>query len=176
MDFTRALETVVTFLQREGYACALIGGFAMQAYGMTRATLDLDFVADADSQEKLIGFLESLGYETLYRSSGYSNHLHTSVELGRLDFVYVRGETRHKLFASAREVPFPGGLRVRVPRAEHLAAMKIQAMKNDPERTLRELADIQFLLRLPGVDEEEIRGYFEKQGLLEKFHEIKRRS
>jgi predicted nucleotidyltransferase len=110
----------------------------------------------------------------LYRSSGYSNHLHPSVELGRLDFVYVRGETRNKLFASAREVPLAGGLRVRVPRPEHLAAMKIQAMKNDPERTLQELADIQFLLRLPGVDEEEIRGYFEKQGLLEKFDEIKR--
>jgi hypothetical protein len=36
------------------------------------------------------------------------------------------------------------------------------------------MADIQFLLRLPGVDEEEIRGYFERAGLLERYHEIKR--
>jgi hypothetical protein len=32
-----------------------------------------------------------------------------------------------------------------VPRPEHLAAMKVQAMKSDPGRTLREMADIQFL-------------------------------
>jgi hypothetical protein len=61
-----------------------------------------------------------------------------------------------------------------VPRPEHLAAMKIHAMKNDPSRTFQELADIQYLLRLPGVDELEIRGYFEKSGLLEKFDELKK--
>jgi hypothetical protein len=61
-----------------------------------------------------------------------------------------------------------------VPRPEHLAAMKVQAMKNDPERTLREMADIQFLLSLPDIDEVEIRGYFERSGLLDRYHEIKR--
>jgi hypothetical protein len=67
-----------------------------------------------------------------------------------------------------------GEHRVPVPRAEHLAAMKVHAMKNDPSRTLQEMADIQFLLRLPGVDIEEIRGYFERSGLLERYHEIER--
>ena len=37
--------------------------------------------------EKLVAFLESLGYETLYRSAGYSNHVHALPDLGRLDFV-----------------------------------------------------------------------------------------
>jgi hypothetical protein len=61
-----------------------------------------------------------------------------------------------------------------VPRPEHLAAMKVQAMKNDPGRTLQEMADIQFLLQVPGIDEVEVRGYFERAGLLERYHEIKR--
>ena len=52
--------------------------------------------------------------------------------------------------------------------------MKIQAMKNDPERTFREMADIQFLLRVPGIDEQEVRGYFERSGLPEKYDELKR--
>jgi hypothetical protein len=34
--------------------------------------------------------------------------------------------------------------------------------ENDSSRTFQEMADIQFLLRLPGVDTEEIRGYFER--------------
>ena len=66
------------------------------------------------------------------------------------------------------------GRTVRVPRPEHLAAMKVQAMKNDPERTLQEMADIRFLLSLPGVNAEEIRGYFERSGLRERYEEIQR--
>jgi hypothetical protein len=44
---------------------------------------------------------------------------------------------------------FPGTTLL-VPRPEHLAAMKVQAMKNDPSRTFQDLADIQALLSLPG--------------------------
>ncbi|MBP1597961.1 MAG: hypothetical protein H6Q05_3338 [Acidobacteria bacterium] len=59
-----------------------------------------------------------------------------------------------------------------VPRPEHLAVMKIQAMKNDPGRTFQEMADILFPMRLPGWDCGEIRDHFEKQGVLEKYDEI----
>ena len=52
--------------------------------------------------------------------------------------------------------------------------MKVHAMKNDPSRSLREMADIQFLLGLPGIDEAEVRSYFEQSGLLERYLEIKR--
>jgi hypothetical protein len=52
--------------------------------------------------------------------------------------------------------------------------MKVHAMKNDPGRALQEMADMRFLLQLDGVDETEIRGYFEKAGLREKLDEIKR--
>jgi hypothetical protein len=45
-------------------------------------------------------------------------------------------------------------------------------MKNDPQRTLQEMADIHFLLRLPEIDREEIKGYFEEQRMLEKYYEI----
>ena len=61
---------------------------------------------------------------------------------------------------------------VPVPRAEHLVAMKVHAMRNDPSRTLQEMADIQFLMRRPGVDDAEIRAYFERAGLEDRYHEI----
>lgn len=67
-----------------------------------------------------------------------------------------------------------GGISVAVPTPEHLAAMKIHAMKNDPSRVFQEPADIQFLAKLPGVDREEIRRYFEASGQMERFHELER--
>jgi hypothetical protein len=167
------LDTVLTFLDQAGFPAAVIGAFGLHAYGLTRATQDLDLAVPAEAQAPLVTFLESLGYETLHRSPGYSNHLHPSSELGRVDLVYLHGETSGRLFAGCRTRPL-GGRRVRVPRPEHLIAMKVQAIANDPARTLRELADIQFLLGLDGVDEAEVRGYFERAGLLDRYDEIRR--
>lgn len=175
MEFGKVLGAVSTFFQREGFAFAVIGAFALQAYGLSRATYDLDFVTDMEAQPKLVPFLESLGYETVHRSTGYSNHLHGNPSFGRVDFVYVSGETSRKLFAQSGASLELGGVSVAVPRPEHLAAMKIHAMKNDPQRIFQEMADVQFILGLPETDEQEIRSYFEESGQLDLYDEIKRR-
>ena len=168
------LETVGGFFERTGFRYAVIGAFGLHAYGLSRGTLDLDFVTEASAQPALIAFLESIGYEALHVSAGYSNHLHPMDALGSVDIVYVGGETSDRLFDACRTIPGPGGRPVPVPRPEHLAAMKIQAMKNDPRRTLGELEDIRFILTLPGIDEREIQGYFERAGLRDRYDELKR--
>jgi hypothetical protein len=172
VDHARVLATVAGFLQRQGCRYAVAGAFALHAYGLSRATFDLDFVTEDGAQEPLVRFLEALGYETLHRSEGYSNHVHGDAGSGRVDVVYVGGETARRLFDGARASAALAGHPV--PRPEHLAAMKVHAMKNDPERTLRELADIQFLLRLPGVDRAEVRGYFERAGLGARYDDLER--
>jgi len=172
MDFGGALRRIARFLEPRGFRCAVVGGVGLAALGLPRTTLDLDLAVDSEAQEPLVAFMEGLGYETLYRSAGYSNHLHADPDLGRVDFVYVDPQTGSQLFEQSREVTGPDGLCVRVPRPEHLAAMKVAAMKSDRERTFQDLADIRFLLTLPGVDRAEIRAYFERQGLLERFDEL----
>ena len=47
-------------------------------------------------------------------------------------------------------------------------------MKNDPERMFKEMADIRVLLRVPGIDEDEVRGYFERAGMEDRYIELKR--
>lgn len=176
MDFSRVIDAIAGFLDREGVPFALAGAFALHAYGLSRATSDLDLVTDSGVRERLVVFLESLGYETLHVSSGYSNHLHSDPAFGRVDFIYVGGETSRRLFAAHGATLRLGDRELSVPRAEHLVAMKVHAMKNDPERALQEMADIRFLVRAPGVDLDEVRGYFEKAGLLDKYDEITRSS
>jgi hypothetical protein len=176
LDFEKVLMTIARYFEREGVKFAVIGAFALHAYGRSRLTQDLDFVTEAAGQAALIAYLESLGYQTLHRSEGYSNHLHSDSAMGRVDFVYVRGETRRKIFETQGATLKLGNLSVPVPRAEHLVAMKVQAMKNDPSRTLQELADIGFLIHLPGIDQEEVRKYFEEGGLLNSYEEIRKRT
>jgi len=176
LNFRRVLDTVGKFLNDRGYRYALAGAFALHAYGISRTTGDLDLVVEGGARAELISFLESLGYETLHASAGYSNHLHALPALGRVDCIYAEGPTADRLFEGAKEMGTFQGLKVRVPRPEHLCAMKVLAMKNDPSRALQEMADIQRLLELPEINEGEVRRYFERHGLIEAFHEIKRRS
>lgn len=173
MDFERALRLIGDFLDQRGEPWALIGGLGLAALGFPRTTVDLDVVVTAAGQDELIGFLQAEGYVTLHRSAGYSNHEHPDPARGRIDCVYVRGETAEKLFASAQRVSGPAGRELLVPKPEHLIAMKVLAMKNDPERTLQDMADIRLLIALPGVDLEEVRAAFARHGLSERFDELR---
>ena len=86
--------------------------------------------------------------------------------------MYVQGRTSELLFGTVRHLPGPGGVTIAVPRPEHLIAMKVQAMKDAPERTWQDLVDIGYLLRLPGVDHDEVRGYFVRAGLDHRWREL----
>ena len=172
MDFAGEWKAVEQCVVGAGYRVAVIGGVALTAYGNPRMTVDLDVVTDAAAQSVVVAFMESRGFATLHRSSGYSNHRHT--ERGRVDFMYVRNSTADRLFGSLRTLPGPGGQPIPVPKPEHLVAMKVQAMKDAPDRVLQDLVDIAYLLQVEGIDREAARDYFVRAGLEEKWHELVR--
>jgi hypothetical protein len=174
VDFVHELDVVCGFLAEGGFRVAVIGGVALTAYGHPRLTLDLDVVTEAAAQDTLVAFMESQGFVTLHRSPGYSNHRHPDPNRGRVDFMYVRGPTADKLFESAKELPGPRGRAILVPKPEHLIAMKVQAIKDAPERTWQDLVDVAFLFRVDGVNRDEVREYFENAGLQERWHELTR--
>lgn len=174
MNFAASLDRVERILAAGSWRSAVAGGIALAAYGSPRVTLDLDLVTEAAAQPALIAGLEAAGYETLHRSTGFSNHLHADREWGRLDIIYVDAATADLLFEGARDVTGPGGRSMRVPRPEHLIAMKVHAMKNAPERAFQDMADIAFLMTVSGVNRQEVRSYFEKAGMLPRWEELAR--
>ena len=165
MDFAKVLVLVAGFFKEMGRPFAVIGALGLAARGFSRATFDVDIVAPAEIQDDLVAFLEGQGYATEYRSTGYSNHAHPDRDLGRLDVVYVRGETAEKIFAGVSVEEGPGGVKIPVPRPEHIAAMKIFAIKNNPQRVLQDLEDVRQIMGFQGIDRDEIVAYFKKNGL-----------
>jgi len=162
-------------VERLGGKWALAGGFALQALGFSRFTRDLDLVVEERVREPLLSALTAEGFEILFTSAGFSNLLHPDPDLGRVDLIWLEGETSARVFAGCRDAAGPGGETLRVPRPEHLIAMKVSAIHDDPDRGLRDVADLQFLLALPGLDDNEVRGYFEKRGLSDLFERLKLR-
>ena len=172
MNFFKVLVQLDRFFRERGMDYAVVGAFALRAFGIARATADLDLVVESSAQRPLLAFLEGLGYETLHVSPGYSNHVHPLGVLGRVDFLYLGGNTAREVFKGATPRLTLKGTCYPVPRPEHLAAMKVFAIHNAPERAPQDMADIAQLLRIPGVDRDEIRGYFARHGMRDEFDRI----
>jgi hypothetical protein len=174
MDVIRVLGLVRPFFESRREPYALVGGLGLLAYGAPRATFDVDLLAPAGVREALVAFLEGRGFATLSVQSGFSNHQHEDPALGRVDVIYVSGHTATSVFAGCSSKAIIPGVEAPVPRAEHLVAMKAQAFAKDPTR-YSDLADLQYLLSVPGIDLSEARGYFELAGIPEYFEKLHRR-
>ncbi|HET7711905.1 MAG TPA: hypothetical protein VFL80_08240 [Thermoanaerobaculia bacterium] len=175
MEFGLVLRTFADFFEREKIRYSLVGGLAMQAWGLSRLTRDADFAVDFSASAHVIAFAESLGYETIHVSPGYSNHVHDG-DLGRVDFLYLQGTTAERVLSTAVPKSVFPDIEVPVARPEILAAMKGFAMKNRPMRVLLDSRDVEFLMNLPETDTEAVRDYYSRLGLLELLDAIRRNS
>ena len=123
--------------------------------------------------KKIIAFLESLGFETLNSSEGFSNHLHP-VGTMKIDLVYVSEETADTIFKSTQKKVIFENLELPVVSPEHLIALKLFAIHNDPDRKFKELGDIKEILRHTSVDHPTIRQYFQKYHLESYYEQSKK--
>ncbi len=173
MDFADALQRVSNYLASVDAKCAVVGGLALAVHGAGRLTDDVDIATESWVQVSLVEHLESLGYETLHRSEGYSNHAHEDSARGRINVVYLNPPTARDLFGESITSEIFPGVVVQVPRPEHLVAMKVLAAKNDPGRRLREMADIAALLGATGLAAESVRQYFERHDLIDEWERVR---
>lgn len=136
---------------------ALIGGLALAAHQVVRATTDVDFLVDADDADHLHEVLIGLGYRCVHRSEDAANYLRDDEGL---DFLYAHRPIARRLLSEARERATALGT-VRVISAEGLIGFKLQALVNNPNR-VRDLADIRALLRAQRdrLNMPEVREYF----------------
>ncbi len=173
MDAERVLRVVSEACSRAGTRWAVIGGLALNAYGYARATLDFDVVGEERFRRALTDLLRAGGFEVLNDVEGFTNLLHPDVQLGRLDVMWLDGETAERVFGKVRRLERPGGPDVPVPSPEHLVAMKVRAIQAQPTRVFRDGADLQHLLRQPGLDDNEVRGYFDRAGLRDLYDRLR---
>lgn len=136
---------------------ALIGGLALAAHKVVRATRDIDFLVSADDSERLHTLLIDLGYRCIHRSEDAANYLRGDEGL---DVLFAHRVEARRLLTTA-ELRETGFGRLRVVSAEGLLAFKLQGFVNDPLRT-RDLDDIRALLRSNAntLDMREVRRYF----------------
>jgi len=124
----------------------IIGGHALAVHGVQRNTVDLDCMVVAENRELLTEFLRARGFDEMSRHKSFSRFRHQSLVYPLLDVMEVDARTWSKMEPeSVAGVLY--GHSVRVPALAHLVALKLHAMKQNPEREPKDLSDIVHLVR-----------------------------
>jgi hypothetical protein len=154
MGLLDQLREAIAALQHCEPPPALIGGLALAAHQVPRATRDIDLLVAAEDADRIDTALRDLGYTCVHRSDDAANYLR-----GRegLDLLYARRPIARRLLQDASQ-----GAEARVVSVEGLIGFKLQALANAPER-LQDLLDIRALVarHRDRLDRAELRGYFD---------------
>ena len=135
------IREALNMFAQSGTAPALIGGLAVVAHQVVRATQDVDFLVEAEAADTVHAALLNLGYECIYRSENAANYVRVSEGL---DLLYAHRPLARRLLTQATERETPMG-RMRIIRVEGSIGFKLQGFVNDAMRT-RNLDDIRALL------------------------------
>jgi hypothetical protein len=129
----------------------LIGGNALQAYGVVRQTLDIDWLAaDQDVAEIKQTMLES-GLTLAAETENFLRFNRTALGVIDVDVLLVDRKAFESLCAASVVYELPSGPALcRVPSLSHIIALKLHAIRNDPKRETRDVVDIMDLIRATG--------------------------
>jgi len=130
----------------------LIGGHAVNAYGYSRFTKDLDILIAQESKGVWLSALTAGGFTLVHDGGSF-------VQLGSppggrwpLDVMMVNAETWAPMLADAREIQI-GRSKVSVPSLDHLLALKFHVLRQEvPGRGYKDLLDVLALADGNGVD------------------------
>ena len=156
-NLAEQIREALSMFARNGTEPALIGGLAVVAHRVVRATQDVDFLLEAEAAERVHDALLDLGYQCLYRSEDAANYVRAAEGL---DLLYAHRPLARRLLAQASVRETPMG-RMRIISIEGLIGFKLQGFVNDATRT-RDLDDIRALLKIhrAALDMDELREYF----------------
>ncbi len=130
----------------------LIGGQALGAHGYQRLTLDVDFLITEGDFNLLREPLSKAGYREVVRTDVAVKLSSDAEDLIDIDFMFVDTKTFEKIKGEGKEESYDGHPFC-VPKLEHLIALKLHAIKQQPKvRELKDLSDIVELIRRNRVD------------------------
>ncbi len=135
--------------RRAGLDLMVIGGWAVQAHGYSRNTLDVDCMTAVENEAALGMELIKAGFECFEEKPAFRRYRHKLDSLMLLDVMRVNADTFRRMWDVSQSIDL-SGIALRIPSLAHLIALKLHAAQNE-HRTQKDMADIvQLLTANPG--------------------------
>jgi hypothetical protein len=119
----------------------VIGGYSLEAYGLQRPTKDIDLLVAAHESGGVMALLNRTGFREAGRNDICARYVHSDPMLFPVDLLFVSDATWDRMWLASRMASIEGAS-VRVPSPEHLIALKLHAMKNQPHGREQDFGDI----------------------------------
>jgi len=180
MDFHLVRATLLKEFDESEIKYAIIGGFALGLWKVTRATIDMDFLMLNDDLPKAESILQKFSYRESYRSENVVQWVSDLAPYGQVDILIAFRKISKRMLERRVQKSLGSDFHAFTLLPEDLIGLKIQALANDPSRAERDKADIDMLLqaRKEGdqkVDWDLLREYFDLFGQIDQFEALKER-
>jgi len=130
----------------------LVGGHAVGQHGYGRMTEDVDLLIAAEEKEAWHELAAAAGYRLFRDGGNFSQWEAPDDQTDDLDFMIVNAGTFTKLQAESVSAQL-FGLEMRIPRLEHLLALKFHALRgNKAIRSLKDMDDVINLIEINRLD------------------------
>ena len=128
--------------KKDRIPCAVIGGFAVNLYRPARHTADIDFLVLEKDYPQIRERLIPYGYKQGPVTKIFARLEACGHQIMDLDFLFVDAPTLEKIIKQGKKISIAGHFFI-APSLEHLIALKLHAIKNNPQvRELKDLFDI----------------------------------
>jgi hypothetical protein len=138
--------------RQRGLPFLIIGGHAVNAYGYSRFTKDLDILVNREQREAWQSVLQQNGLALFHDGGSFLRFKAPSGSKWPLDLMLVNAATFGKLRADARGHAI-GSQTFLIPSLDGLIALKFHVLKQKiPGRGYKDLLDVLELARCNGID------------------------
>jgi hypothetical protein len=133
-------------LQAQGIRVFVVGGYAVNAHGYTRVTMDADCLIVTDDLRKADAVFREDGFVMLRKEQTHARYINPDCDPKLVDVLLVDLGTFDKMWA--HRIPCAmSGHALHIPILEHLFAMKLHAVRNQPDRSSKDMLDIHELMK-----------------------------
>lgn len=145
MKYLNIFDLLAKEFKKANIPFVLIGGFAVNYYKVSRFTGDVDILIDERNFKKVLPLLEQAGYKEVTKQHLFARFVNDDLNFMDLDLMFVDEKTFSGILREGKEVEIEGRKMV-VPSLNHLVALKLHSLKNNPDH--REDPDLKDLARL----------------------------
>ena len=170
-------DRLAAAIKESGSRVILIGGFAVNYYGVGRHTADVDFLISEKDYLHVLGFLKKHGYRETIRENLFARLSDSAAGLD-IDFLFADVDTLDGIWKVGRRIKIAGHSFL-TPSLLHLIALKVHSWKQDPTgRGHRDFYDIVELVKKNKVRvaTKQFREIFRRYGTKEFYDQIIRAS
>ena len=151
MKYPTIFNLIADVFKKAGVSGVLIGGFAVNQYCPPRFTGDIDFLVTEEIYDQILPVLKKTGFREGTRQHLFARLEGNAPDFLDIDFLFVDHQTFSLVVKDGKKENVLGETFI-VASLEHLIALKLHSIKNNPKRELADMVDIMNLIRAGKVN------------------------